>query len=1083
MGRKINLLLLSIVFIFGTASLTPAMANESCPLFYQAPPPPPPPPQGVVEKVVTYIKGLFGKKKKPVQPPPNRPQNTVPGQQGGNKQGQQEQSSVKKSPSPPPPEEKQDGLKQELNKEYKAKNKDITDEMKKPHSSYLFGTTAPVPEKRVREEIYDTFDDVWKKDPAARTTEVNSISSTQAATRHQSVLVNTKGASTAVVPVAYGSKPVVKTYADFRVVQPALGEYMVEGLNGKPLPEKMIFDIESSKREQLSAAQKAILTKKSKIRQDQWPAHILEGIKKAQDNGGSDIATISEILSSWIKTDGPYKYFSENGQKPADTILEMADMKEFNCDGGAQIGATLLRDFFGIPTRIVDGRGTSGKKDIDNQKYNVVDFSLPRHAWIEVFIGDEWVPYDFTPTRKNPELEQNKKEELEEENEVEETPEQQAKQTSEQKSKEQKKTPPPPKDQKRAEQKPSEKPEKEKPEDVPKPPPKPKYSKVPPGYKTPLGLLVRQMLLKTLEPVARLLKWNELETLLDGYLINHYSLAMQNKKAKSDLQALTSRMYGMKEGTLVELLTEAKAQIHSDPTISYRYLKAVKDFISEIGNLRELNEKEQHLHDELVSIMHDFSKLNHPSAKEEALTQSVLKGLPGETIKIIIRDRFPKVEKAGSVDQKAFVTALRNGGLDNIMQASLVGKHFNFLLNAEREHKLRYAKSILRAYTLKNRNEDIVLARPEDVAKFERWILDIQYNPDPVLMLLDNLLKDQQYMMGYRQQYATAGSQSTIERKHTNIFFDISGSMHGRPAEVQASAIAAIVDKALSEKDPFGNHVHKVVLFPFGDTVHTGIHVTTAAEAKREVLNFLSRPTDATEGTNIQACFDAHFQMIKDSIKASNPSSADFSQRLKLNRANMILLTDGGAYVDKQKTINEINALPGYVKTMFNLVALGGRNSTLEEIVQYTNTKNSKSMVTEITAEMMEKFAIDAKKVDFDPEAFVFDSSVGSIGHGIISRINNLRIPDTAESASGNDLSLLISMMKRKQDSPNNPKLISELLEVETVLLNSTIGADIKIGFVTELLRNYQQLGGNDLGELSVVEFSQLTKIIRIVKP
>lgn len=1048
-----TLILFLFFFIFGTDCLTPAMANDSCPLLYHTSPPPPPLPPGVVEKVITYIKSFFGKKKKPEQPPPSHLQNRVPGQHGVNKQSQQEQSAEKKSP-PPPTEEKQDGLKENRAEEYKAKNKDITEAMKKSHSSYLFGTTAPVPEKRVREEIFEIFDDDgWKKDPAARPTEVISISSTQSATHNQSVLVNTLGASTAIVPVAYGSRPVVKTYSEFRVVQPALGEFMVEGLNGNPLPGKIILELESGKREYLSAAQKKILTKKSKILQDQWPAHILDGIKKAQENGGGNISTISEILSNWIKTDGPYKYFSENGKKPAETILEMADMKEFNCDGGAQIGATLLRDFFGIPTRIVDGRRTSGKKDIDGQNYNVADYSLPRHAWVEVFIGDEWVPYDFTPTRRNPELEKNNKEELEEENEVEETPTQQTQQP-----KEQKKTPQ-------------------------KSPPMAKYSKVPPDYNTPLGLLVRQMLLKTLESVVRLLKWNELAPLLDSYLINHHSLGMQNKKAKSDIQALTSRMYGMKEGTLVELLTEAKAQIHSDPTVSYRYLKAVKDFISEIGNLRELNEKEQQLHDELGSIMHDFSKLNHPNAKEEALTQSVLKGLPGEIIKQIIRDRFPKVEEIGSVDQKAFVTALKNGGLDNIMQASLVGKHFNFLLNAEREHKLRYAKSILRAYTLKNRNEDIVLARPEDVAKFERWILDIQYNPDPVLMLLDNLLKDQQYMMGYRQQYATSGSQGSIERKHTNIFFDISASMIGRPAEVQASAIAAIVDKALSEKDPFGNHLHKVVLFPFGMTVHDGIHVTTAAEAKREVLNFLSRPTEANDGTNIQACFDAHFQMIKDSIKASNPSSPDLSQRLKLNRANMILLTDGGSSVNKEKTINEINALPGYVKTMFNLVALGGRNLTLEEIVQYTNTKNSKSMVTEITAEMMEKFAKDAKKVDFDPEAFVFDSRAGSISHGIISRINNLRSPETEESVPGNDLVQLVSLMKRKHDSPNNPTLISELLEVETILLNSEIGEDIKIGFVTELLRKYHQLGGNDLGELSIVEFSQLTKIIRIVKP
>ena len=79
--------------------------------------------------------------------------------------------------------------------------------------------------------------------------------------------------------------------------------------------------------------------------------------------------------------------------------------------------------------------------------------------------------------------------------------------------------------------------------------------------------------------------------------------------------------------------------------------------------------------------------------------------------------------------------------------------------------------------------------------------------------------------------------------------------MQGNKARTQASAIAAIIDRALSEKDPFGNPLHRVILFPFGDSVGKGIYVESAEQAKNIILQFLTTPTESSEGTQFQPCF------------------------------------------------------------------------------------------------------------------------------------------------------------------------------------------------------------------------------------
>ncbi len=91
---------------------------------------------------------------------------------------------------------------------------------------------------------------------------------------------------------------------------------------------------------------------------------------------------------------------------------------------------------------------------------------------------------------------------------------------------------------------------------------------------------------------------------------------------------------------------------------------------------------------------------------------------------------------------------------------------------------------------------------------FQRWILNPGIGTDAAMTFLGKLIKDEQYMMGNRQMVTVSGRTTPIERKNTNVFFDVSGSMGGQKANIQASAIAAMVDQFISETDPFGKPLH-----------------------------------------------------------------------------------------------------------------------------------------------------------------------------------------------------------------------------------------------------------------------------------
>ncbi|MBN8536812.1 MAG: hypothetical protein J0M15_07145 [Deltaproteobacteria bacterium] len=980
-------------------------------------------------------------------------------------------------------------LNEKRQEEFEVKNKDLNEAVKNKRDLYWYGTTARPSSKLLRTFSYEDLSDPLQQNPKARPLEqlpIQNFSPTKANEKY--FIINYQKASELMIPTPYGFRPVLTEYRDYAVVSTIPGEYQVKSINEKPLPEKVTFWLEPGPKIIMSPEQIKENSKISGINPRSWPDHVMDGINSARAQGKGDPMLISKRLSEWFQTDGPYSYYNDSNVKSkknffADLFskndpkaLTLAKGKTFNCDGAALIGAILLRDFFQIPTRVAGGRNIADSKEIAQEIYQLANADVPEHTWVEIFVNEEWVPFDFTPNKDKPGNDGNPVEKN-----IGNTSENEPPASEEKKLKENQNNESRPAN--NSEDHEVQTPKSQIPLDIYMPRTPVQINRLPKSFDSLLGTYPRQAILYALESSVHHTKIGELPLTLESLLLNFPEMQGYNLQVKSEANLIASHFYGKEDKTLVELVNEAKTQFFTNPTLSYRNLQNVKSIVESIAKYRDLSFEEKEFLNSLLEIKYQFDSYRHPSSPKQELVERIIRELPGNTIRKIVLDQYPEALKIGSMDQNSLYTALKNGSLSHLVRTSMVGRHFNFLLNTEKEFKVRKIKSMIRTVKRERDNEDIVLARPEDIAQFDRWNLDFQYHPDPVMMVLGNLLKDQQFMKGYKATYPATGSQNSIERKHTNIFFDVSGSMKGSPAIVQASAIAAIVDKAISERDPMGNPIHEVVLFPFGNSVYPGIHIKSAEEARSAILQFLNSPTDAKEDTNIQACFDKHFQMIYDNIDHKNRGN-DLIHRLKLKKANMILLTDGGAAIDRPGTLKKIADLPPGVQTMFNLVAIGERNHQLEEIAQYTNTKNSQAMVTVLTREMMNEFINNTDQLQESPDAFVFDPSNQNLSGKLSQMISNIKVPLFSTDKPFESIRLANEELQNRSTNtpPKNSGLVRDLDLLLSSIRKSKAPSEVVIKTLADVLTNYSRWTGSRLDSLSQLEADLLLQLQQLAE-
>jgi hypothetical protein len=605
------------------------------------------------------------------------------------------------------------------------------------------------------------------------------------------------------------------------------------------------------------------------------------------------------------------------------------------------------------------------------------------------------------------------------------------------------------------------------------------FLKLPKNYDSPMGAYFQNALRDTFKffttkgPVAA--AKNFFSDLINKVnLLNHY-------KAKGNLELNTTfePFFLDNDKPIAELLAQAKTEFYSNPTLSYNKLKLIANFMTRYELTGEASAEQIEFKKRINSILERMSRYRDENSSQHEMVMNFFKQLPGQVIRSIMTDKYKNAAKIGTMDQKVLFKELVNGQWAGAYQASLINKHFNFFLNAEKEYRTRRVQSIIRSYIREKKSQGLVLSELKDVAHFERWLLDPEVNEDAAMTLLSKLLKGEQHMMANRQMINMAGRGTPIEKKHTNVFFDVSGSMGGPKARVQASALAAIVDRALSEKDPFGNPIHTVMLFPFGSKVGEGIEISSVEQARHQVLGLLMNPTRSDEGTIFQPCFDKHFEMIH-KYAVQDFKSSDKFKHLALKKANMVLITDGGGNVDLPKVLLDLQNLPPSVEMFFNLVTLEGKNEDLESIVKATNSARSKSMITSISESQMADFVKESANPYVNPNAFVYDTKKGAISSDIANDLSTLRMPSFEDEKTMAYVGKAKAEIKENRhiEAHENHLVYREISQLTDIFLNGALDNKVKQIILGKILKNYPRWTGHQLNALSLLEEELLKKLV-----
>ena len=1079
-------------------------------------------------------------------------------------------------------DQKKDDQKQEKKKldeektdKYDVHNKDLQDGGKSSPQFAIF-YTVPAPKKLLKDMAFDNVDQQLIKLPHLRQVQTQKLTiyTEQTKFNESMIMINQQEAMKLTLPVPYGVQPAVGDYGSYRVVETLSGEYSVFSKSTlQPLPKKIKIGLIPIQKINLSAAEINHYTQKSHIKKTDWPDHVQKGIdyslieKTAQDK--------VKILSQWFQTDGPYLYNSRNKDieakydeiqkniakksltKPFELVL--AEETMFNCDGAALIGARLVRDYLQIPARVAGGRtmgGVLGNKN--GALYRAMNLNDPKHAWVEVFISGEWIPFDFTPTKNAPKSNsenQDKKKQDPNDSEAQQKDKSEQKKSdskddqkdksdqksdSKEKGKEKGETsdskesgdpskggggegksdggesdgkkneglisqkkkndgkdvkPQTESDSKKSDDKASDKPTDSKKESTKSDSDKNKSDsntkkqelkehdtksisnevfELPKNYDSPMGAFFRQNLVDSIDLFLKKGPVVFIKQTLESAIEKANNYTNYVAATKMNLNKILDSFTRENDKSIYEILKDAKVSAYKSPTLTHQKLKLILGYYESKSELQKLSADEKQFVSQLQHLIQSFSDYRHKNSSQHQLVDDMLSNLPGKILRDHILKKSPTAQSIGSVDQQTLFNEITKGKWAGAYQASLVNKYLNFFLNSEKEYKSRRIQTALRSYTRERKSEGLVTAGIKDIADFQRWILDPEIGTDAAMTFLGKLIKDEQYMMGNRQMVTVSGRTTPIERKHTNVFFDISGSMGGQKANIQASAIAAMVDQFLSETDPFGKPLHTVMLFPFGSNVRTGVYVSTKEQAEKVILSFLNTATDSNDGTEFQPCFDRHFEVIR-------RLATDNEFKFKLKKSNMVLITDGEANVDLNKVQKDLNALPADMKTFFNLVVLGGKaGDDLKSIVAATNTEKSKSMITEISDQQMSQFSQEAQNPKIDPNAFIYDNSKGVVSADIIQGVQSLKLPTTQNLATiTNDLQIFKNEIKGFPTIELKSALL--IREVDRLILQyqkSNPTRDAKLKTTMTVLTNYQKWGGNPLSRVSYAEEMILQKLI-----
>lgn len=691
------------------------------------------------------------------------------------------------------------------------------------------------------------------------------------------------------------------------------------------------------------------------IEKAQWPTKIRAPLFTKYDPNTDQSHRALEI-ASWIQQFVSKKYIYSTANRPEKTATSALEAGAFQCDMAALIMASLMRDVYQIPTRIVAGyRAKELRTDKSEQSYLVLPGDA--HAWVEVYANGVWNLFDPTPITKDkeddgsdggqkdpysdvvdddgeedeggfpPSRERPDGESPEGQGDESEASDEsgEASDSDESSSGEGKKSD--------AEGENGDKDgdgengDSEDKEDgnVRNLDQRELADQLEMGS---VSLKDEHLDNRLLERAYRSTLRFVLEPSVDGIttmdrLVSMGGLfrAAPDALVKSTfLQALS--IHAKNHPDLVTWLEESRGRI-KDRSLADTYrevfrAKQVLDlYASTLGSETPVKPPTKLLRD-LGIFLDEIRDLAHPDSDDIGLAKAFYDSLP-PLAGSLVQEKFGLNSIGANAPTMALAEELKKpGGLADLKLLAGLSGVSEFILDSTPRPEYQPVKTWIADTSGGNRNDLLPLTRYSELPR------SLLLNPGRSLE--ENLQDGTVFSHAKRKRVLipTGFGEEDTERV-TILLYDTSGSMSGDLAYFQSALISSFVSQALSDVSPSGAFRHKVVLVPFDHDVHPETKVTTRAEAIEVLRTYKDSLGNTGGGTDIQKAMMQGLALIADAeLRVGEPLAA----------ANIVLMSDGYSDVNLDELREARNAIDRSTPLQSMFVAIGGGNEQLMQFAQ-----------------------------------------------------------------------------------------------------------------------------------------------------
>ena len=344
-----------------------------------------------------------------------------------------------------------------------------------------------------------------------------------------------------------------------------------------------------------------------------------------------------------------------------------------------------------------------------------------------------------------------------------------------------------------------------------------------------------------------------------------------------------------------------------------RYLKTIFEAKDDAHNLENGEERALQTINEILNQL----ETSLGSANNEVISETFRDLLAGPLSRKVVDENYPPVTKSQQMDADTLVQDLKNGTLNDLVIYNRLKPYVDILFNDL--FKPRSFEKFEGPYIPINES-DRKLEKLEDFDDIPHAVKEGFSSELELLRLLaGDMLK-----FAYPEKIKKMDPRKPYPKRASIVLYDISGSMtENHKQDLRNALLTAFMDRSQIEVAK-GEGEHTVYLIPFDDRPHETRLIANLAQAQTAFDDFRAHPTGSGGGTSITAALVRAFNLIAEHQKNGGD----------LERANILLLTDGQDSLDFAKLEEARSQIDPTVDIALNAVTLGVWNDNLSDMVK-----------------------------------------------------------------------------------------------------------------------------------------------------